>query len=99
MAFGIKRSELEKWKERVRNGEIAFLTHYWIDERFPNSKTVTKVGCANIERLIAWGKKYNIPAKYIDRRSDYPHFDLLGDRQYEILKKENMLHQLERFQK
>lgn len=99
MAFGIKRIELEKWKEKVRNGEIAFLTHYWLDDRFPNAKTVTKVGCGNIEKLIAWGKKYDIPAKYIDRRGSYPHFDLLGERQYEILKAENLLEQLKRFEK
>lgn len=99
MAFGISRKELEAWKEKVRRGEIAFLTHYWLDDRFPNAKTVTKVGCANIEKLIAWGKKYGIPEKYIDRRSDYPHFDLFGEKQYEILKAENLLSQLERFEK
>ncbi|MCT8138278.1 hypothetical protein H1D32_11270 [Anaerobacillus sp. CMMVII] len=99
MAFGIKREELNAWKEKVKQGEIAFLTHYWYDPRFPEVKTVTKVGCANIDRLIDWGQKYQIPAKYIDDRSDYPHFDLLGERQIEILTKEQMLAQLQRFKR
>ena len=30
MAFGIKKDELNEWKSKVRNGEIAFLTHYWL---------------------------------------------------------------------
>jgi hypothetical protein len=99
MAFGIKREELQLWKEKVKRGEIAFITHYWLDDRFPGMKTVTKVGCADIERLIQWGEKYGIPSRFIDKRSDYPHFDLLGDRQVEILKKENLLDQLKRFEK
>ncbi|MFC3885710.1 hypothetical protein ACFOU2_20430 [Bacillus songklensis] len=96
MAFGIKRGELQSWKEKVKRGEIAFITHYWIDERFPGMKTVTKVGCADIERLIQWGKKYGIPSRFIDNRSGYPHFDLLGERQIEILTEENLLDQLKR---
>jgi hypothetical protein len=99
MAFGIKREELMVWKEKVKKGEIAFLTHYWYDPRFPDIKSVTKVGCADLKRLIAWGKKHNIPAKYIDHRSDYPHFDLFGVRQVEILTNENMLEQLHRFKR
>lgn len=97
MAFGIKRKELENWKRAVEKGEIAFLTHYWLDDRFPNAKTVTKVGCSNIERLIDWGEKYNLPKKAIDNRSRYPHFDLLGEKQIEIMTKENRLDQLKRF--
>ena len=27
MAFGIRRHELAAWKEKVKRGEIAFLTH------------------------------------------------------------------------
>lgn len=100
MAFGIKREELVAWKEKVQQGEIAFLTHYWYDPRFPDIKTVTKVGCSNLERLIQWGEKYNIPAKYIDDRSRaYPHFDLFGPRQIEILTSENKLEQLHRFKR
>lgn len=98
LAFGIKREELNEWKEKVKKGEIAFITHYWYDDRFPDAKTVTKVGCCDLERLAEWGKKYHIPAKYIDKRSPYPHFDLLGKRQWEIMKAENMLDQLKRFE-
>jgi hypothetical protein len=97
VAFGLKREELEMWKKRVKRGEIAFITHYWIDERFPGINTVTKVGCANIERLLQWGEQYRIPARALHKRPDYPHFDLLGERQIEILTKENLLEQLERF--
>ncbi len=42
MAFGVKREELNRWKQAVKRGEIAFLTHYWLDDRFPEAKTVTK---------------------------------------------------------
>ncbi len=97
MAFGIRRKELLEWKRKVSQGEIAFLTHYWIDDRFPGMTTVTKVGCADLEKLKNWGKQYGIPSKYIHNRTGFPHFDLLGERQIEILKNENMLHQLERF--
>lgn len=97
MAFGIKRAELNAWKQNVKQGEIAYLTHYWYDPRWPDDKTVTKVGCADLERLINWGQKHNIPAKYIDQRADYPHFDLFGARQREIMTKENMLAQLHKF--
>ncbi|MCH1623993.1 hypothetical protein [Fredinandcohnia quinoae] len=99
MAFGIKRKELLEWKKKVEKGEIAFITHYWLDDRFPDAKTVTKVGCADIECLIEWGKQYDIPARYIHHKFGYPHFDLLGSRQVEILTKENLLHQLKRFNK
>lgn len=99
MAFGIKREELQSWKDKVRSGEIAFITHYWLDERFPDMKTVTKVGCADIKRLMEWGEKYGIPSRHIHHRSHYPHFDLLGKRQVEILTAENLLKQLERFEK
>lgn len=97
MAFGIKREELQLWKEQVKRGEIAFITHYWLDERFPGITTVTKVGCANIERLLQWGEQYGIPSRALHHRPDYPHFDLLGERQREILTKENLLEQLDRF--
>lgn len=56
MAFGIKRHEIKEWKRKIDAGEIAFLTHYWLDDRFPGSKTVTKVGCHDLERLADWGK-------------------------------------------
>ncbi len=43
MAFGINREELKHWKKQVAQGDIAFLTHYWFDKRFPQFNTVTKV--------------------------------------------------------
>ena len=93
MAFGIKRTELMEWKQKVSEGQIAFLTHYWLDDRFPNYKTVTKVGCRNLEKLGRWGKQYGLKPEWIDHRNkDYPHFDLIGDRQVEILTKEGLLH-------
>lgn len=97
MAFGINREELYRWKTTVANGEIAFLTHYWLDDRFPGCKTVTKVGCANVEKLIQWGITYGLKAEWIDHRKHYPHFDLFGKYEYEILLREGKLHQLERF--
>ncbi|MBM7656061.1 hypothetical protein JOC76_005598 [Neobacillus cucumis] len=60
MAFGIKRHELREWKQKIDQGDIAFLTHYWLDDRFPDCKTVTKVGCQDIEKLAEWGKKYGL---------------------------------------
>ncbi|HET7627296.1 MAG TPA: hypothetical protein VFK44_02805 [Bacillales bacterium] len=97
MAFGIKREELQEWKRQAARGEIAFLTHYWIHPRFPECKTVTKAGCADVERLMAWGRKYGLEPAWIDHREDYPHFDLIGERQREILKQEGLTEQLERF--
>lgn len=91
MAFGIKRKELVEWKKKVSEGKIAFITHYWIDERFPECKTVTKVGCCDIEKLISWGKQYGLRPEWIDGRNiQYPHFDLLGKVQKEILLKEGL---------
>lgn len=92
MAFGIKRKDLEKWKAKIDQGEIAFLTHYWLDDRFPNSKTVTKVGCNDINKLINWGKKYGLKPEWIDiRQNGYSHFDLLGLKQKEILEREGLI--------
>jgi hypothetical protein len=91
MAFGIKRQELLAWKQKIDNGEIAFLTHFWLDDRFPGSKTVTKVGCHNLEKLGKWGEKYGLKREWIHKRPDgYSHFDLLGDSQREILLKEGL---------
>jgi hypothetical protein len=97
MAFGIKRDELIAWKEAVSNGKIAFLTHYWIDERFPGCKTVTKAGCSDIEKLSRWGERYGLKREWIDMRDDYPHFDLFGKHEREILLSEGLSAQLERF--
>lgn len=95
MAFGIKRVELQEWKRKIDAGEIAFLTHYWYDERFPDCKTVTKVGCNDLEKLTMWGKKYGLKEKWIHLRNDgYSHFDLLGQWQRDILTKEKLFHHL-----
>ncbi|EGQ27841.1 hypothetical protein ABZ756_01655 [Mammaliicoccus sciuri] len=96
MAFGIKRQELYAWKRAVEQGEIAFLTHYWLDDRFPDTNTVTKVGCSDLKKLINWGKQYGLRQEWIHARDEYPHFDLMGERQVEILKQENCLDQLTR---
>jgi len=97
MAFGITRSELNEWKRQVKNGQIAFLTHYWIDKRFPGCKTVTKVGCSNIAVLIEWGKQHGLKEEWIDWKESYPHFDLFGHYEYEIMEKEGHLDRLKRF--
>ncbi|RKN80668.1 hypothetical protein [Paenibacillus ginsengarvi] len=97
MAFGITREELNRWKEAVSRGEIAYLTHYWLDPRFPGSTTVTKVGCADLHRLSAWCEAYGLPARYIHNRPPFPHFDLMGPKQVEVLRQEQLWEQLERF--
>lgn len=92
MAFGITRKELNEWKRKIDNGEIAFITHYWYDERFPNAKTVTKVGCRDIDKLIQWGKKYGLKKEWIDyRKEGYSHFDLIGEWEKRILEAEGLL--------
>lgn len=97
MAFGINRQELLQWKEAVSRGEIAFLTHYWLDPRFPSVKTVTKVGCSDVDKLAAWCRRYGLNPAYIHHRPPYPHFDLLGPKQSEILRMEGQWEQLNRF--
>ena len=97
MAFGINREELRVWKETVAAGKMAFLTHYWIDDRFPNCKTITKAGCADLEKLVAWGAQYGLKREWIDMRDDYPHFDLFGKYEKEILTQEGLVEQLKRF--
>ncbi|TYS18105.1 hypothetical protein FZC78_06665 [Rossellomorea vietnamensis] len=98
MAFGINREDLKKWKKEIDNGEIAFLTHFWLDERFPGCKTVTKAGAKDIEALAEWGKQYGLKREWIDdRKKDYPHFDLLGEKQKMILEREKLHTHLNRF--
>lgn len=100
MAFGITREELRAWKSAIEAGEIAFLTHYWLDERFPHTNTVTKVGCNDLQLLAEWGQSHGLEAKWIHKRKDgYSHFDLLGKKQEEIMKKENLFFQLEAFRR
>ncbi|MFJ5963231.1 hypothetical protein [Bacillus sp. NPDC093026] len=91
MAFGIKRKDLNAWKSAVQRGEIAFLTHYWLDDRFPNANTVTKAACQDMKQLIEWGERHGLKKEWIHVRDGYPHFDLIGDVQIRILKKERSL--------
>ncbi|MFD2610988.1 hypothetical protein [Paenibacillus gansuensis] len=97
MAFGIDREELARWKQAVSRGELAYLTHYWHDPRMPHIKTVTKVGCSNLTLLRQWCERHGLPSRYIHHRPPYPHFDLLGDKQKEILLNEGQREQIERF--
>lgn len=98
MAFGIDRQALSTWKESVLRGEIAFLTHYWIDDRFPGCKTVTKVGCSNQWKLISWGEQYGLRKEWIHYDPKFPHFDLFGDHQKSILVEEGQWSQIEKFE-
>lgn len=97
MAFGITREQLTQWKEAVTRGEIAFLTHYWIEPRWSGLRSVTKVGCSNAERLAAWCIANGLDPHYIHQREPYPHYDLIGPKQIEILRKEGLIHHIERF--
>ncbi|WP_018922414.1 hypothetical protein [Salsuginibacillus kocurii] len=97
MAFGIDRHELTEWKRKAQNHEIAFITHYWIDENNPEYTTVTKVGCENLHLLKEWGSKYGLKPEWIHLREPFPHFDLRGEWQVYILKEEKKYNQLERF--
>ncbi|MEK6454246.1 hypothetical protein [Caldifermentibacillus hisashii] len=91
MAFGITRQHVNEWKRKIDRGEIAFLTHYWYDERFPKAKTVTKVGCKDINKLIHWGEQYGLKREWIHHRKEgYSHFDLLGEVEKRILKQEGL---------
>ena len=97
MAFGIDKEELNAWKEKALRGDVAFLTHFWYDERFPEYNSVTKVACADERKLIHWGKKYGLKKEWLHNRQPFPHFDLLGERQVYILQEEGELDQIERF--
>ncbi|MBZ5201715.1 hypothetical protein HU147_10840 [Planomicrobium chinense] len=97
MAFGVKRDELNRWKQNVEAGHIAFLTHYWIDDRFPGCSTVTKVGCSDLDKLEQWGMQYGLKREWMDLRGKYPHFDLFGEHQRRILTAEGQAEHLRRF--
>ncbi len=97
MAFGVTRQEMNAWKDKVSSGEIAFLTHYWLDPRFPGIKTVTKVGCKDLNRLREWCERNGLNPDYIHDRTNYPHFDLIGWKQKEILYREKQWEQVKRF--
>ncbi|AOK92491.1 hypothetical protein [Paenibacillus polymyxa] len=98
MAFGITRQELMAWKRKVSGGEIAFLTHYWLDDRFPGITTVTKVGCSDLDKLRLWCNQNGLDPQYIHQRQPYPHFDLIGNKQAEILRKYGISDQFKRFE-
>lgn len=97
IAFGITRAELEQWKRSVEQGNIAFLTHYWQDDRFPNYRTVTKVGCSDVAKLTAWCEQFHLNPLYIHHRDRYPHFDLIGPYQYEVLTTVGLFDHISRF--
>ncbi len=73
------------------------MTHYWLDKRFPGINTVTKVGCSDLGRLSQWCVSNGLDPKYIHNRRPFPHFDLIGPKQKEILIKEQLWEQLRRF--
>jgi hypothetical protein len=97
MAFGITRTELIHWKEKVLRGEVALLTHFWLHPRYPGIKTVTKAGCADINTLLQWGQAYGLERKHLHIRHEFPHFDLIGDKQREVLMREKLWDQIRRF--
>lgn len=97
MAFGITREELEAWKRSVAEGRISFLTHYWLDPRFPDITSVTKAGCSDLAKLREWAIANGLPPQYIHHRAQYPHYDLFGDIQIRILRSERQWDQLHRF--
>ena len=97
MAFGITRDELVEWKRSIKRGEIAILTHYWMDPRFPDATSVTKVGAGDIEKLAAWGARYGLKKVWIDPKESYPHYDLFGEWQERVLRLEGKHDQYEKF--
>lgn len=97
MAFGISKLELRQWKRTVSQGDIAFLTHFWWEPRFPNIHCVTKVGCSDLKRLVQWCKMNQLSPQYIHHRDRYPHFDLIGPKQKEILTSEGYHDHILRF--
>jgi hypothetical protein len=97
MAFGVRREELEAWKRQVAEGNIAFLTHYWLHPRYPDVTSVTKVGCADLERLRAWAVSHRLPPQYIHHKERYPHYDIFGQAQAQILRREGQWKQLRKF--
>ncbi|GIN84146.1 hypothetical protein J6TS2_05320 [Heyndrickxia sporothermodurans] len=98
MAFGITKEQLKRWKMKIDAGEIAFLTHYWLDDRFPDATSVTKVGCKDLSKLAIWGAKYGLKEEWIHHRKDgYSHFDLLGPKQLEILTIEDYQDEINKF--
>ena len=67
MAFGINRQELAAWKEQVARGEDC-LPHSisGLTDRFPGITSVTKVGCADLDRLEVGVYEHGLDPRYID---------------------------------
>src|SRR5690625_5725090 len=49
-------------------------------------------------RLISWGEQYGLERNWIHERDKFPHYDLFGNIQLKILKKEQKWDHIERFQ-
>jgi hypothetical protein len=97
MAFGISRKELVQWQEEVTRGEISFLTHFWLDDRFPESHCVTKAGCKDLKKLADWGTQFGLKKEWIHHNELYPHFDLLGKIQVKVLNHYGLDDHIKRF--
>lgn len=97
MAFGITRDELKAWQKKASAGDIAIITHYWTDPRFPTATSVTKVGSSDIKKLKAWGKQYGLNEHWIDYHAEYPHYDLFAPFQQLVLEQEDKQDQIRRF--
>ncbi|MDQ0299248.1 hypothetical protein J2S78_001668 [Salibacterium salarium] len=97
MAFGINKRELENWKQQAQKEEIALITHFWYDPKFPHYHSVTKAANSNVNKLAEWGLQYGLKPEWIHHRDPFPHFDLLGEKQVQVLKEEGKYSQIERF--
>lgn len=98
MALGVTRAQLVAWKAAVSAGEIAFLTHWWQDDRFEGISSITKVGCSDRAKLVAWGLQYGLQERYIDLKHEkFPHFDLFGDTQRYVLRAEGLIATIKQF--
>ncbi|GAC43630.1 hypothetical protein PPOP_3029 [Paenibacillus popilliae ATCC 14706] len=53
--------------------------------------------CADMARLSVWCVEHGLNPRYIHARRPFPHYDLIGPRQREILRQEQQWDQLERF--
>jgi len=98
VAFGVSKEELKQWRQKADRGEVAFLTHYWYDARFPEYKTVTKAACCDRRTLIQWGRKYGLKPQWIHTDNHYPHYDLIGTTEKEILTAEGQSAKLTKLQ-
>ncbi len=50
------------------------------------------------EKTTTMGKQYGLAPDWIDnRRKNFPHYDLFGEMQLVVLKKEKAFEQIERF--